>query len=256
MPPNTDWGEQMLNTVLTQAIKHLFSHADAVDVSVRCFPSSKILQGSIDSFKMVGQGLVIRREFQVEEMSFETDAVAIDVKSVLSGAVRLKAPTQAVAQVKLSEKGINEAFMSDLVRKRLVDLELPVLAELSNGKAVSFRDVRLALLPDNQVRIFAKTDLPDAPNLPISLTAKLAIERRRRICFQNPSFYADPVPEEQRSRSQALSEALGKVLDDMVDLDRFNLDGITLRLNRLETQGQNLLLSGYAQIEHFPGTGR
>jgi hypothetical protein len=255
LPSNTDWGEQMLNTVLTQAIKHLFSHSDAVEVNVRCFPASKILQGCIDGFKMVGRGMVIQREFQVEEMSFETDAVTIDVKSILSGAVRLQAPTQAVAQVKLSEKGINEAFQADLVRKRLINLELAALAEISGGKPISFRDIRLSLLPNNQVRIWAKAEMQGAPAVPVSLTADLTIERRRRICFQNPTFFADPVPEDQRPRSQAFSEALGDILNDMVDLDRFNLDGITLRLNRLETQDKMLLFSGYAQIQHFPGTG-
>ncbi|MGL6341817.1 MAG: DUF2993 domain-containing protein, partial [Waterburya sp.] len=37
--------------------------------------------------------------------------------------------------------------------------------------------------------------------------------------------------------------------------DRFNLDGVKLRLNRLQTQGQMLLFSGYAQIERVPTTG-
>ena len=41
----------------------------------------------------------------------------------------------------------------------------------------------------------------------------------------------------------------------MVDLDKFNLDGVKLRLNRLQTQGNLLLFSGYAQIERVPQTG-
>jgi hypothetical protein len=41
----------------------------------------------------------------------------------------------------------------------------------------------------------------------------------------------------------------------MVDLDRFDLDGVTMRINRLETQGKTLVFSGYAQIDHFPGNG-
>ncbi|HAX77785.1 MAG TPA: DUF2993 domain-containing protein, partial [Cyanobacteria bacterium UBA11372] len=75
-PTDTDWGERLLNTAATQAIRHLFSQSESVEVAVRCYPSSKLLQGSIDSFKMSGRGLVIRRQFPVEEMSFETDAVS------------------------------------------------------------------------------------------------------------------------------------------------------------------------------------
>jgi hypothetical protein len=255
MPPNTDWGEQMLNAVLGQSLRHLFTSSESIDVSVRCFPSSKILQGSIDSFKMHGKGLVIRKDFQVEEMSFETDAVAIDFRSVLGGSVRLQNPTQAVAQVTLNEVGINHAFGAALVKQHMVNLTLPELTNLSGGEPVSFRDVRLQLLPENRVRIFALTDLPNCKDLPISLSAILEIERRRRICFQSPRFEPDAVPEELQSLSRTVTNAFAEVLNNMVDLDRFNLDGVTLRLNRLETQGQKLLFSGYAQVEHFPGSG-
>lgn len=245
----------MLNTVASKTIRHLFTQSESVEVFVRCYPSSKLLQGSIDSFKMSGRGLVIRKDFWVEEMSFETDAVAIDFSSVLSGKLALKQPTQAVAQVTLSEKGINQAFKAELVNKRLHNISLPSLTELSEGKPVSFSDVQLQLLPNNQVRILAKADLSKGELIPISLSATLGIERRRRLSFQNPQFEGDAVPESQREISAALTKALAEILDNMVDLDRFDLDGVTMRLNRLETQGHLLVFSGYAQIERIPGNG-
>jgi hypothetical protein len=245
----------MLNAVASQSIRHLFSQSESVDVAVRCQPSSKILQGSIDSFKMQGKGLVIRKDFRVEEMSFETDAVAIEVRSVLSGSIKLKQPTQAVAQITLSQSGINHAFKAELVQKRLQNLALPELTNLSGGEPVSFREVQLQLLPSNRVQILALTDLPNQEAVPISVSATLVIEKRRRILFQDSQFEAEPVPPAVRLLSQLLSTAFLDVLNSMVDLDRFNLDGVMLRLNRLETQGQNLLFSGYAQIQHFPGSG-
>ncbi len=243
----------MLNAVATQSIRHLFTRSEQVDVVVRCYPSSKLLQGSIDSFKMSGRQLVIRRQFEVEEMSFETDAVGIDFSSVLGGKLRLKQPTQAVAQIVLIEDAINRAFSADLVQQRLQNLNLPPLTSLSGGEPVSFRDVQVTLQPNNQVRLAAKTDLPNQADIPIQLTATLAIEKRRRILFQNPQFDAELVSEEQRGISEILTEAFAQVLNEMIDLDRFDLDGVTLRLNRLETNGKQLLFSGYAQIDRFPG---
>lgn len=251
----TDWGERMLNTVASKTIRHLFTQSESVEVAVRCYPSSKLLQGSIDSFKMSGRGLMIRKDFAVEEMSFETDAVAIDFSSVLSGKLALKQSTQAVAEVTLSEAGINQAFEAELVQKRLQNLSLPALTELSGGEPISFSEIQLELLPNNQVRILAKADLSTGELVPISLTATIAIERRRRISFQNPQFEADAIPESQRQISQTLTNALAEVLDNMVDLDRFDLDGVTMRINRLETQGKKLIFSGYAQIERIPGNG-
>lgn len=251
-PTGSDWGERMLNSVASTTIRHLFTKSESVEVFVRCYPSSKLLQGSIDSFKMSGRGLVIRKDFYVEEMSFETDAVGIDFSSVLQGKLALKQPTQAVAQVTLTEVGINNAFKAELVTKRLQNLSLPALADLA-GDAISFSDINLQLLPHNQVLILAKAELSDDTKVPIGLKATLAVERRRRISFQNPEFAADTIPEAQHEVSQTLTNALAEILDNMVDLDRFDLDGVTMRINRLETQGKNLIFSGYAQIERIPG---
>jgi hypothetical protein len=250
----TDFGERMLNTVVSQSLRHLFTRCGALDVAIRCYPSSKLLQGSIDSFSMKGSELVIRRDFRVAEMSFETDAVGIDIGSAFKGQIRLRQPTQAVAQVILSEAAINDAFKADLVTQHLQDLDDPRLTRISGDEPISFRDIQLTLLPDQQVKVQAKTDLPNYSDVPISIRATLEVERRRRILFSNPEFLADDVPESMRDISEILSQAFAEILDNMVDLDRFNLDGVMMRINRLETQGQKLLFSGYAQIDHFPGT--
>ncbi|MUG95917.1 DUF2993 domain-containing protein [Scytonema sp. UIC 10036] len=254
-PKGTDWGERMLNTVASQTIRHLFTKSESVEVFVRCYPSSKLLQGSIDSFKMSGRGLVIRKDFGVEEMSFETDAVAIDFSSVLSGKLSLKQPTQAIAQVVLSETGINQAFKAELVTRGLMNLTVPALTALSDGKPVSFPEIQVQLLPENRLRIFAKADLGNGEPIPLHMVVTVAVERRRRISFKNPIVELEQIPEAQKEISKTLSLALVEILDNMVDLDRFDLDGVKMRLNRLETEGQRLIFSGYAEIERIPQKG-
>jgi hypothetical protein len=251
-PKGTDWGERMLNTVASQTIRHLFTQSESVEVFVRCYPSSKLLQGRIDSFKMSGRGLVIRKDFAVEEMSFETDAVSIDFGSVLSGKLSLKQPTQAVAQVILSETGINKAFQAELVKKRLLNLSEATLTAISGGEPVSFTEVQIKLLPGNRLHLVAKADLNNGELMSLSMTLGIGIERRRRVSFKDPKIELEQIPEAQREVSQTLSTALVEILDKMVDLDRFDLDGVKMRLNRLETEGQSLILSGYAEIERIP----
>ena len=82
----------------------------------------------------------------------------------------------------------------------------------------------------------------------------MAVGKRRRVKFDEVQFAQDDIPPELRDISQDLTLALGEILNDMVDLDKFNLDGVKLRLNRLQTEGQMLLFSGYAQIERVPQT--
>ncbi|NJL01662.1 MAG: DUF2993 domain-containing protein [Spirulinaceae cyanobacterium SM2_1_0] len=248
------WGENLLSTVATNTLRHLFTRSEAVDVTVRCQPPSKLLQGSIDNFRMLGRGLVIRREFRTEELSFETDAVAIDFTSVLKGQLALKQPTQAVAQVKLTETDINQAFQADLVRQRLENLTAPQLTDLSGGLPVSFTDVELRILPHNRIQLYALADLTNR-KIPVSFSCKLGLVKRRRITYEEAQFEPERVPEGDRDLSAILTNILVEIMNDMVDLDRFNLDGVLLRLNRLETQGKDLLFSGYAQIERIPSKG-
>jgi hypothetical protein len=252
---SNDWGKRMLNTVASQSIRHLFSECGSVDVEIQCEPSSKLLQGSIDSFKMNGRNLVIRRQFRVEEMSFETDAVAIDSSALLGGKLRLKQPTQAVAKVTLTEDAINEAFEAELVKKRLVGVESEALLNLSGGEPVSFRSVRVDLLPKNSVRIVAITDLPNQDDVPIQLMATLAVEKRRRVLFKDALFDETGIDPAKKVLAEILTKTFADILNEMVDLDRFDLDGVMMRINRLETQGKQLVFSGYAQVDHFPRMG-
>ncbi|MEM9216963.1 MAG: DUF2993 domain-containing protein [Cyanobacteria bacterium P01_F01_bin.150] len=250
-----DLGERMLNTVASQAIRHLFTSSESVEVNISCEPSSKLLQGSIDSFKMKGNGLVIRSAFQVAEMVFQTDVVSIDTSALLSGQLRLKMPTQAIAQVVLTEDAINKAFEAELVQQRLQRVELESLTGLSGGEPVTFESVKVQLHANNGVTITALTDLPNKKAVPIGIKAILAVEKRRRIMFKDAQFTGDQVPPELQATSRILSEGLITVLNGMVDLDRFDLDGVSMRVNRLETQDKTLVFSGYAQIAYFPGNG-
>ncbi len=249
-----DLAEQLLSTAASQSIRHLFTHSEAVDVQIRCQPSHKLLHGEIDSFKMSGRNLLIRKDFWVDEMSFETDAVSIDFGSALTGKLRLKQPTNAIARVVLSQDGINRAFTADLVRRHLQNLNAVELTNLSGGEPVSFSDVSVRLLPDNRITLLAKVQLPNA-SVPIRLTATLEIDRRRRILFSHHQVEMEGIPEQQQGLSKVLANAFAEVLNNMVDLDRFDLDGVMMRINRLETKGEQLIFSGYAQIEHFPKQG-
>ncbi|EDX84737.1 hypothetical protein S7335_2434 [Synechococcus sp. PCC 7335] len=248
-----DFGENMLSSVARQAIQQLFTRSESVDVSIRCAPASKILQGIVDSFQMKGRGLVIKKMFEAEAMEFETDAVSLDMSGLIGGKIRLKQATHAIATVTMTEAGINKAFTADLVEKHLRDVTSEEATSMSGGDPVSFRDVQMKLLPNQRVKITAKTDLPNRDDLPISLSAKVTVERRRRVVFTDLAFEPDDVPEDVQWLSEAMIPGFIGVLNQMVDLERFDLDGVSLRVNQLDVKGKQLLFNGYAEIEHFPG---
>nr|WP_121970268.1 DUF2993 domain-containing protein [Leptolyngbya sp. BC1307] len=251
--PSKDFGENMLNSVARQAIQQLFTRSESVEVSIRCSPSSKILQGVVDSFQMKGRGLIIRKMFEAAEMEFETDAVSLDISGLMGGKIRMKQATHAIATVTMTESGINRAFKADLVEKHLQNVESEAITDLSGGEPVSFRDIHIVLQPNRRVKISTMTDLPNRQDVPICLSAEISVERRRRVVFTDTQFDPSEISEDVCWLSEALMPGFVEVLNNMVDLERFDLDGVSLRVNRLEIEGKQLLFNGYAEIEHFPG---
>ncbi|HEY9701695.1 MAG TPA: DUF2993 domain-containing protein, partial [Allocoleopsis sp.] len=128
---------------------------------------------------------------------------------------------------------------------------IPSLIELSGGQPVSFTDILVELLQGNQVKILAKANLGNKI-VPIGLIATLSVEKRRKVIFKSPKFVPDNIQESMMTLSEIVTKIFVEILDGMIDLDQFDLDGITLRINKLTTEDKKLIFSGYAQIEKIP----
>lgn len=231
-------GDRLLNAVVSGAIARLFTSSETVTATVGYQNPGQLLQGSIDSLTVNGTGLVIRREFPVTDLWFETDRVALDFTQVPQGKISLQEPTRAIAKVTLTEANINRALKSTLVKQRLQD----------------FPHIEVQLLPNQGMRIFAKAKL-GAEYIPICLSAQVSNERRRRLILENPKLDLETIAPEWQNSAAKLSSTLIEALNQLVDVSRFNLDGVNLWLNRVEIEDKKLRFSGYAEITHFPRRG-
>ncbi len=252
--------ENLLNLVATQAIANLFTGSDSVKVKLKCNSLSKLWCGSVDSFQMSGRGMVVNKDFRSEDIYLETDAVSLDFSEVLLGRISLKKSTQGFASIKLSSRDINRAFKGEFAKKRLKNLKIPAIEELSGGLLVSFSDVKMELFPSNRVKLFANGKLFHEngklfhESIPISMRGILALRSRRRIVFEEIEYEENQIRADLGKIVEKLSKHLANIFNKMIDLDNLELDGINLRLNRLETQEKMLLLCGYVSINHFPRT--
>lgn len=246
---DTDWAERLLNSAAGQAIRQLFTSSESVDVRIGFQRAAQILSGNIDSLSMNGRGLVIRREFPVEELYFQTDAVSLDFSAIPRGKISLKQPTGAIARVTLTEAGVNQALRAALVQNRLNNISLP------DGSRLSFTDIEVQLLVPNRIRVFAKARPSNGELVPICAIANLKVQRRRQLTFGEVAHENAVVPEQLQDISQRFTYNLIQALDSIVDVDRFNLDGVRLWLNRVEIQDKQLIFGGYAEIERFPRRG-
>ncbi len=242
-----DWGEQLLKAVVSQRIGDLFTYSQSVEVSIESDPASQLLQGEIDRLIMKGQGLIIHRDFSVEELSFATDRVLLDFESVLKGKIHLKQPTHAIAQVIISEADINRAFQTELVQKHI--------QQLIHGQPISFGAIQVQILPENRLHFFAKADVPNYGQLPICLSGNVIVDRPYRLALINPQFLTNLVPESLTKMVQKLNTIFTESLNNLVRVDNLAVDGVKLLLNHVETEAEKLIFSGDAEITHFPQSG-
>ncbi|TRT90250.1 MAG: DUF2993 domain-containing protein [Microcystis aeruginosa Ma_AC_P_19900807_S299] len=79
----------------------------------------------------------------------------------------------------------------------------------------------------------------------LEMTTAVVVEERRKIQFVEVVYQGD-------ERSKALGEALISHVNNLMDLDKFALDGTQLRVDRLRLKDKQIIFYGIADIERFP----
>lgn len=243
-----DAGEKLISSVATTAIRALLSGADDLQVSIYCQPVSKLLQGAIDNFTMKSKGMLIKNQFRAESVRVDTDAIALDLGAVLGGKVRLLRPTEAIASVVLLEEDINRSFEAELVTKKLQGISLAEFEELDRpGETASFTRTRIELLDDNHIRLRTQITFEQSGETgEVAFTARMGVVEQRRLVLEEPVF------EDDSPQARKLGQVFVDQFNRMMDLDKFNLDGVILRIHRLRVRNRQLIFEGRAKINHFP----
>jgi hypothetical protein len=238
-----DVGEQMVSAVVQTAIRALLTRVEDLQVTIQCQPVSKLLMGAIDSFRLQGRGLVIKNQFRVDSMRVETDAIAIDLGSTLAGRVRLNRSLEAVAAVVLREEDINQSFEAPLVVGKMRGIP----AGDGSGETLAFAGTRVTLETDNWISFKTRITFEGSGREgDVAFRARLGVEEQRRIVLSSP--------EVAEGGDRMLAELFVSQFNRIMDVDKFNLDGATLRIHRLRVRDAQLIFEGRAKVAHFPGT--
>ena len=70
LPSMGQGGDQVISKAVTAAIAALFKQTESLEAAVRAEPIAKLLQGSIDGFDLVGQGLRMYNGLQESHQVF------------------------------------------------------------------------------------------------------------------------------------------------------------------------------------------
>ncbi|UBF26533.1 DUF2993 domain-containing protein [Kovacikia minuta CCNUW1] len=240
---NPDLGEKALSKVAEVGISSQLDEAENIDVDIRTDPG-KLLQGQVDSVEISGKGLVMKQDLRVETLEVSTSKVAINPLSAVLGNIELTRPTDAEAQIVLTESDLNRAFNSDYIQSKMQGLEMQM-----EGKPVTV-DVQQAVinLPgNNQFVIAADFRLRERGEVKkLSATAIPKIEENgHRISLEILSA-------EGQGLTTELVTAIFEQLTNLLDLRNFNIPGISLRIRQLDAQKAKLVIQAATQIEQIP----
>ncbi len=232
-------GDRLVSKVVGAAIVALFKRSEKIEANVRAEPVAKLLQGSVDGFDFIGNGMLMYNGLRIAVMELYVQAVSIDFSAIFTGQVKLRQPTQASLRVVLTEEDLTDSFNTPFVVEKLQRLQY-------QGESLTFTKTLMTVTPEKNLRIQSGILLGNAEEpVQVDFTTQVEVEDRRKIQFIDVQYSGN-------QEEINLSQALVNHVNDLLDLDKFALDGTQLKVDRLRIQNNSLIFYGSAQINQFP----
>jgi len=232
-------GDQIVSKVVTTAIAALFKKTGKLEANVRAEPVAKILQGSIDGFDFVGNGMLMYNGLRLEAMELYLQAISIDFSAVFSGKIKLRQPTQATMRIVLTEEDLTRSFNTPFIIEKLQRLEY-------QRESLHFQNTQIIVNDDKSINIKSEIKVGNNSNhISINMQTELKTEGRTKIQFINPKFEGD-------EEAVKLSQAILDHVNNLLDLEKFKLDGSRLRVDRARVKDKEFVFYGTVEIDRFP----
>lgn len=242
----SDLGGQALNKVAEIGISSQLDEVKNLDVEIET-DSLKLMSGAVDSVSIKAEGLVMQHDLRIEEMEVHTGHVALNPLSVAFGKIELTRPTDADTHVVLTEKDVNRAFNSDFIRDKMQDLNVHVNGELAT---VDAHQIEFGLPGDGKIFLSTAVTLQttqEQKRVAFTTVPKVGQCGQQVLLEEVQYVEGQDLPPE-------LTEALLSQARELLNLKNFELDGMALRLKKLDVQKGRLVLESEAHVDHFPSS--
>ncbi len=232
-------GDRLVSKVAQGAIAALFKRSEKIQANVRAEPVAKLLQGSVDGFDFIGQGMEMYNGLRIEVMELYLQAVSIDFSAIFTGQVKLRQPTQASMRVVLSQTDLTASFNTPFVIEKLQRLKY-------EDRPLYFQNTQMTIDDNKAIRLQSQVTVGNSEQpVNLDITTYLEVEDRRKIQFVNVHYGGD-------AQAVELGKALINHVNNLLDLDKFALENAQLRVDRLRVQNNSIVFYGSAQINQFP----
>ncbi len=232
-------GDQFVSKVVTVAISALFKKTEKLEVNLRVEPVARLMQGNVDGFDFIGQGLSMYSGLKVNTMELYLQALSIDFSALFRGRIKLRQPTQASMRIVLTEDDLTTSFNTPFLKDKLQQLSY-------QGQPLLFEKTRISINDDQSLRVQSWVHQGQTENMiEVDITAHITVEDRRKLQFVDISYGGD-------QKAIELGQMLTEHVNGLLDLDQFALDGMQLRVDQLRVRNKQLTLYGITHIEKFP----
>lgn len=238
-----DLGEQALSKVAEVGIASQLDEVEELDVDIRSNPL-KAMQGEVDSVAISGKGMVVNEDLRMETMEIKTNSVAIDPMKAMFGNLELKHPTDAEAQIVLTESDLNRAFGSEFLRPKLQNLPMQM-----NGQpiTVDIQEAHVQLPGEGKMAFDARffiREIREVKEIASVVIPKL-IKHEQRIELEILATESDGLTAD-------LATAVLDQLTTLLDLKNFEIPGMSLQLKQFDVQAGQILMFANTRIQEIP----
>ena len=236
--------EQALDKAAEIGISSQLDEVENVEVDIKADPF-KLMTGEVDAVDIEGKGMVMQQDLRMEKLEMHMGRVGINPMQAAMGQIELTKPADGSAEVVLTEADINRAFNSDYISSMLKNMEVNI-----DGKPtiIDTQEINFSLPSDNKVGLNATVLLRDSNE-----TQQIAFTAVPRVRPNGQGVVLEDVEyAENKELSPELTNALLEKSAEILDFSNFDLEGMSLKINRLDVKGGKLTMPAAAHVEQIP----
>jgi hypothetical protein len=237
-------GEQAIDKVVEIAIASQLDESEILSVTVQTEPL-QLAKGEVDSVTIEAEGLVMKQDLRMTELQVHVKDISVNPLSAMFGKIELNRPALGTARAVLKESDINRAFNSEYISGKLRGLKVD-----HDGQTVTIdvKTVECKLLSSGKIGLDAEVLVREtASTEKIYFTAKPQIDAGGwAVSLQDVEY------PENKEFSPELTAALAAKAGEVLNLRNFELQGMSLRIQKLDVEAGLLTLQAEAKVEQFP----
>lgn len=236
-------GEQALSKAAEVGLSTQLNEVEDLNVDIRTNPI-KLMQGELDSVAIEGRGMVMREDLRMEALQLDMGRVAINPLSAAFGKIELTRPTDATAQVVLTEADLNRALSSGYLHDKLQNLEMTVNGEPTT---IDVQQAEIFLPGEGKLTFDAEIYTHQTGE-----TQQVRFTSLLRMSADGQNLALDELEYEGQSLSLDLINAFLAKITALMDLRNFHVEGMSLAMRTLEIGVGKMTIQADAHVEQLP----